>query len=380
MENAEEFKPKASKTRQRLIGFAWWMGLSTLLFLLVFCYRYFDDLAGARSGTFTRRLIQEVTGVYFGTLLLLPIIACARRFRFEGTNWRRFVSFHLLLMIGFSVAHTTCLLWSRRLIYWLVGFSQYQFGILPIRYLMEFANDALFYILTVIVVYLFDHYRQSRDRELKTAQLEAQLAQAQLQALQAQIHPHFLFNALNTISSVIYEDVAAADTMIARLSDFLRHSLTTSDRQEVRLADELRFLNLYLDIMRPRLDERLQVDFAIESATDDALVPKLILQPLVENSIKHAADPQSGAVSIAVRVARENGSLLIEVQDEGAGATTPTRKPAGNGVGLTNTAERLKRLYGEAHEFRVQQAQAGGTLVRLKMPYRTLHAPAESAS
>jgi LytS/YehU family sensor histidine kinase len=249
---------------------------------------------------------------------------------------------------------------------------------MPIRYLMEFANYALWFGVWVTIIHLFDHYQISQERELRTAQLETQLAEARIQALQAQIHPHFLFNALNTISSVIYEDVQAADTMIARLSDFLRHSLNASSSQEVPLQEELTFLNLYLDVMRPRFEERLTVAFEVEEGLDDALTPRLILQPLVENSIKHAADPDSGEIRIAVRATRENARLSLQIEDAGPGLMATAQSLSSNGIGLSNTAERLKRLYGREQEFTIRNGERGGTLVSLKLPYRT--APADNGT
>jgi two-component system, LytTR family, sensor kinase len=356
--------------RHRFAVFAVWLGVSTVVFLLAFLYRYLDDLARGRKGTFAERLIEEATGVYSAALLFLLVVKFGRRFRLTRENWRRRLPIHLFAAAAFSAIHTTIIAVSRKAIFSLAGMGEYDYGILPIRYLMEFANYALWYAMLVTLLHLFDHYRASRERELRTAHLEAQLAQTQLQALQAQIHPHFLFNALNTISSVIYEDVQAADTMITRLSDFLRHSLNASNSQEVTLREELTFLNLYLDIMRPRFEERLKVEFEVEEGINDALAPKLILQPLVENSIKHAAHPTSGAVRIAVRAARENGHLRLEVEDDGPGLAT-IQSASTNGLGLTNTAERLERLYGADQEFTIRDADSGGLLVSVKLPYHT---------
>jgi len=350
------------------------MAVSTAIFLLSFSYRYLDDLARARTGTFADRLIEEATGAYSATLLLLLVAKFARRFRLNGENWLRLAPVHLFGAMAFSALHTTIMAVSRKVIFPLAGMGEYDYGIMPVRYLMEFANYLLWYAMWVTLIHLFDHYRASRERELRTAQLEAQLAQAQLQALQAQIHPHFLFNALNTISSVIYEDVQAADTMIARLSDFLRHSLNASSSQEVTLQEELNLLNLYLDIMRPRFEERLNVEFEVEQEINNALTPKLILQPLVENSIKYAADPNSGAIRIAVRATRENDHLALEIEDDGPGLTATARSISSNGIGLSNTAERLERLYGADQEFTIQNADSAGRsglLVSIRLPYHT---------
>lgn len=361
-------------SRSRLNGLLVWFGAFTVITLLIFCYRYLDDLARGHAGTFTTRLIEELTGGYSAALLFPLVLKFARRFRITGENcqsWMLRLPVHLLGAVGFSLLHTTMMAVSRQVIFPIAGLGEYDYGILPIRYFMEMANYLLWYATSVTLIHLFDYYRESRARELRTAQLEAQLAQAQLQALQAQIHPHFLFNALNTISTVIYEDVRAADTMIARLSDFLRHSLNASRSQEVTLGEELNFLNLYLDIMRPRFEDRLRVEFEVSQGISNALLPKLILQPLVENSIKHAADPISGLVNIAIKASRENGSLRVEVRDDGPGLSGKFREVAGNGVGLTNTAERLKKLYGSNHELTLQNSIDGGLLVSVKLPYHT---------
>jgi two-component system, LytTR family, sensor kinase len=349
--------------------FAIWFGIFTVIFLLGFFYRYLQDLAMRQSGTFRIRLIEELTGCYSAALLFLIVLKFCRWFRINAQNWPRRLPVYLLAGIVFSLLHTTMMALSRQAVFRLAGMGDYDYGIMPIRYLMEMANYLLFYIAGVTLIHLYDHYRESRERELRTAQLEAQLAQAELQSLQAQIHPHFLFNALNTISSVVYEDARAADTMIARLSDFLRHSANASRRQEVTLQEELNFLNLYLDIMRPRFEDRLSVKIDVEPGVNDALTPRLILQPLVENSIKYAADPDSGRINIAIKAARENGSLRIEVRDDGPGLAANVRGAAGNGVGLANTARRLERLYGRNHEFAMRDGDGGGAMVSVRLPY-----------
>ncbi|MBO0724079.1 MAG: histidine kinase [Blastocatellia bacterium] len=348
-----------------------WFGIFTVIFLLGFFYRYLQDVAMRQSGTFRTRLIEEFTGCYSAALLFLLVLKFCRRFRIDSRNWPRRLPAYLFAGVVFSLLHTTMMALSRQAVFRIAGMGAYDYGIMPIRYLMEMANYLMFYTAGVTLIHLYDHYRESRERELRTAQLEAQLAQAEFQSLQTQIHPHFLFNALNTISSVVYEDPRAADTMIARLSDFLRHSINASRRQEVTLQEELNFLNLYLDIMRPRFEDRLSVKIDVEPGVNDALAPRLILQPLVENSIKYAADPDSGRINIVINAARENGSLRIEVRDDGPGLASNVRGAAGNGMGLANTARRLERLYGRDHEFAMRNGESGGAMVCVKLPYHT---------
>ncbi|HYY59057.1 MAG TPA: histidine kinase [Pyrinomonadaceae bacterium] len=350
-----------------LVGF----GFFTATGLLFFSYRYLDDLAREKTGTFGERLIEEMTGAYAAALLFPLVLRVARRFRLDWRNWLRLLPVHLLALLLFSVLHTTLNWLSRDLLFRLSGLGPYDYGIMPIRYLMELANDAIVYCLFVALIYLFDYYRESRDQEVRTAQLEARLTQAQLQALRLQLQPHFLFNALNTISTVIYEDVRLADRMIARLSDLLRLALRNSSAQEVTLQEELEFLNLYLELMRARFEERLVVHFHVEPEAEKALVPQLILQPLVENSIRHAALPASGTVMIDVSARRSNGALLLEVSDNGPGIRKERQAVTGDGIGLSNTAERLSQLYGSEHRFSLQSSPGGGLLVHVEVPFHT---------
>jgi len=355
-------------------GYLRWFAVATGAFVLFFLYRYLDDLARQHYGTFAVRFIEESTGVYSVALLFLFVVPFARRFNINHTNWhtnwRTRLPLHFVAAVLFSLIHTSIMAVSRTIVFYVAGRGVYDYGIMSIRYPMELANDIIIYSVGVTLILLWDHYRQSRERELKTAQLEAQLARAQLQALQAQVHPHFLFNALNTISSVIYEDVEAADTMISRLSEFLRHTLNASRSEEVTLEEELQFLNLYLDIMRPRFEDRLEVDFEVEKGIGDALVPNLILQPLVENSIRHAANPVTGAVHITIAATRDNGALRLDVKDKGPGLDR-TRAPEENGLGLQNTAHRLEKLYGRLQGFSMRNGNDGGLEIRVSLPFHT---------
>jgi two-component system, LytTR family, sensor kinase len=348
------------------------LAYATAIGLLSFGYVYFDDLARARSGTMSRRLLEQLTGVYCAAVLFPLVVKVARRLRLRKASWLRSVSVHLLAMVLFSLLHTSLIAVTREAIFPLAGLGDYDYGILHIRYLMEFFNDVILYWMLVGFVFVFDHFRESRDRELRTSQLEMRLARAQLESLRLQLQPHFLFNALNTVSAMIYENPVAADGMITRLGDLLRLSLRHSDAQEVTLAEELDFLDLYLDIMRARFEERLAVSIDVEPDARSALVPQLLLQPLVENSIRHAVDPESGAVDIAVRAWRENGKLIVRVSDGGPGlknVTLPGSPAAGNGIGLANTRQRLAQLYGASHEFQLGAAEGGGLAVSLAIPF-----------
>jgi LytS/YehU family sensor histidine kinase len=220
------------------------------------------------------------------------------------------------------------------------------------------------------LVYLFDRYSESRDRDVRVAQLETELTRVRLSALEGQLRPHFLFNVLNTISSVMYEDVAAADTMLARLADLLRRTLRRPSGSEVPLAEEIETLELYLDIMRVRFAERLSVDVQVDDAVRDAAVPALVLQPLVENALRHG-DPGPGVPArISVRARRDDGSLLLEVEDNGPGLAGTQAEAVGKGVGLANTARRLEQLYGDRQALTLFNLTGGGLRVAVELPYR----------
>jgi len=232
---------------------------------------------------------------------------------------------------------------------------------------MEFPAQLLAYLIVASLTVLY-------DRQQRATQLEKSLARAQLQNLRLQLQPHFLFNTLNTISSVMYEDVRVADKMIARLSDLLRMSLEPtysngSTSQEVTLEREMEFLRLYVETMKARFEERLNVAVDAAEDTRGALVPPLLLQPLVENSIRHGADPRSSTVNVSVSARRENGTLCLEVRDHGPGLAGAQADALRKGIGLSNTAERLERLYGGADRLDLRNARDGGLVVTLKVPF-----------
>jgi two-component sensor histidine kinase len=356
------------KWRIRLLVFAYF----TATGLLLFGYRALDDVAREHSSRVLRIFIEEMTGAYAAMSLLPALIRFARRYRIQKSNWLRRVAAHLAAMMVFSFLHTSLMAVSRNILFPLAKLGSYDYGIMRFRYLMEFSNDVIVYCLFVSFVYLFDHYRQSRDREVQTAQLETQLAQAQLQALRLQLQPHFLFNAMNTISSLVYDNPRAADEMIARLSDLLRLTMRDSGAQEVTLEQELKLLDLYLDIMRARFEERLTIHIECDADLRRALVPQLVLQPLVENCIRHAADPETGVVQITVRARRDSEALLLEVSDNGPGVREQLALANGNGIGLTNTAERLRQLYGRLHGLTLANSEGKGLTVTVRLPFHPL--------
>ena len=208
---------------------------------------------------------------------------------------------------------------------------------------------------------------ETRRLHAEAAQLHAQLADARLDALRTQLNPHFLFNTLNAISTLVEEDPRGVRRMIARLSDLLRHTLAEGDEQEIPLAREMEMLRRYLDIMEVRFQGNLEISIDSDASLDDALVPNLVLQPLVENAFRHGLAALKAIGRVEVRSVRENGDLVLTVRDNGAGPAKEVR----DGVGLANTRARLAQLYGARQRLALTSGEGGGALVEVRLPYHT---------
>ena len=393
--------------------------IPTALGLLTFAYRYLDYVANGVSRPALAPLVEEMTGHYGGVLLLAPAVFLAWRIGLSRRPWPERIAFHVTALPVYAVLHTTFNWLAREALFPLFGLGDYDYGILRVRYAMELPKEISSYVLVFVIAGLFERYRTARDRELRTSELEARLARAQLHNLQAQLNPHFVFNALNTISSVMYEDVDRADHMLAGLSDLLRRALHASSRHEVTLAEELEVLGIYLDIMRARFGDRLHVEIAVDDDVASALVPTLLLQPLVENALHHGAPPPPEPAKIEVRVRRDGDSVRIEVEDNGPGLSgaaqnekslqsaaregheyhgaagvepahdtqplpaPPAPSPARphhplalapalaleTGIGLSNTAARLRGLYGTEQSLTLGTGRLGGLCVAIRIPY-----------
>jgi len=216
----------------------------------------------------------------------------------------------------------------------------------------------------------WDYYRQYRERDLAAANLKAQLAQAQLQTLKSQIHPHFLFNTLNTVSALVHEDPAAADRIISRLSRLLRISLENSERQEIPLKEEIEILGIYLDILETRFGDRVAFRVEIEPDTGGALVPSFLLQPLVENAVRHGLASRREGGIVSIRASRMEATLRLEVSDNGPGFAQYPESLVRQGFGLANVRERLALLYGRDGGLTLENA--GGASVKISIPFRVL--------
>jgi signal transduction histidine kinase len=302
------------------------------------------------------------------------IVWFARRYSLIGETWKRSLAIHLpvfLLISGIhSAAATAVTLWIRPFDNMGDGPQEFWPRFLS-RVVGTLGSDLLVYGAVVGVFYAIDYYRKYREREFLATRLEAQLAQAQLDSLRMQLHPHFLFNTLNGIVGLVRDNKnTAAVNMLVGLSDLLRHTLEHSARHEVELREEINFIKLYLGIQEMRFSDRLRIELNIDPRTTKALVPNLILQPLTENALRHgiARTADSGLVGISSAV--DDGHLRLTVYDEGAGLPDDWQLKGSAGIGLANTAARLQQLYDNDHEFDIRNRDSGGVEVVIVMPFR----------
>ena len=316
----------------------------------------------------TTSLLLQLPLAYTWALFTPTILWLGRRFPFERGRWPLSAIVHVAVSVSFVFLLD-------------LGYSFHVSNVLPpsttpmpvLRRAVQLfegwvLSDWLLYWMVLSVGYAMEQLRRSRERELMASQLETQLVQADLAALKAQLHPHFLFNALHTIGSLVRTgDRENAVRVTAGLGDLLRRVLDGAGQQEVPLKQELDFIRKYLDIERIRFQDRLKVAITASSDTLDAKVPHLILQPLVENAIRHGIAPHLFAGLVVVGARRIDDRLCLSVRDDGPGVEA--RDGARPGVGLSNTRARLTRLYGNDYALEVVNAPEGGLEARIELPF-----------
>ncbi len=331
-----------------------------------------SGLAEHEQIDYRRILLFEFTGAYSGILLIPFLLRFMRRFPIQSGNWTRRMPLHAMVSILFSLCMTLMMWGSRTVLFDWLGWGPYNYGQLGYRFAMEYLKQLCIYWGIYIIVKAVAYARESRERELQASQLEKELAEARLNALKNQLNPHFLFNTLNMISSYVYEDPGIAEKMITRLSDLLRLTLNYADRQEVALQKELEFLDAYLAIMKARFQEQLILSLEIDRSTRNLLIPHLILQPLVENSIKHCTSEFARPGEIRIAACSTGDLLRVVIEDNGPGIRESGNGTAKNGIGLRNTRLRLQELYGERHRFEMENRDSGGLRIVLELPARAI--------
>ena len=365
--------PPASRRRRLLKRLALIWGIWTFIGIVFTLQGYFTSYRSERPMPFVDSVYLQMTWSYLWALATPLVLWAAARLPIERNNWIRSGLLHIPISVLLSVFLTAMghvVLWLN----WGVRAGKpFSFTNMTRFVIANFSEGIGIYMLIALTSYAFSYYQRFREGQVKTLQLEAQLSQAQLQALKMQLHPHFLFNTLHSISALLNKDVDAARKMITRLGDFLRLTLENSGSQEVTLEQEMDFLGCYLEIERIRFQNRLLTRIDLNPQTLQAKVPNLILQPIVENAIRHGIAPRSTPGLIEIEAKQQNGTLRIQVRDNGPGLPEHPNsgKLFGKGLGLANTETRLQRLYGANHLFDLTNNPTGGLVVTMEIPFHT---------
>ena len=348
-----------------LLAFA----LATPLAWSSVAFVYFGMLAAGRPLTFAHSMVAGLPEWYVWAGLTPLVFSLGERVRLERQQWVAAGLFHLVAGTAVALVDLALVTAINRQFGPTVSYVGPVFWDVYLKIVLRYFHYSfIIYWVIVAAAHAVRYYRSSRDREVEGIRLQAELTQAQLATLRMQLQPHFLFNTLHTIASLVRDGRGeAATTTIARLGELLRQTLGNVQRNEVPLREELSFIEAYLEIEQTRFSDRLAVRFDVDQETLGAMVPNLSLQPLVENAIRHgvARDPSAGRIE--VRAARRDGALRIEVRNDGPAYTG---NGSSGGVGLANTRARLHRLYGSAYRLELLPDQSGGTVAVLEVPWQ----------
>lgn len=330
-------------------------------------YKWLHDMG--TPAHFWKIIFIPLVNYWIGAVTTPGIVWLVRRFPIEQSNWKRRVPLHIVGSLVFTAVHVV----SRLLVLPMkdeTGHVLTPTVTLAWHLFLSYTyDDALTtYWPIVALVQMLAFHRRSRQNETQALQLETELAKAHLQRLKSQLQPHFLFNTLNSISALMHIDVKAADRMISQLSDLLRLSLDSGDVQESTVREELDFVQGYLRIEQTRFSDRMAVSFDVDPETYDAKIPHMLLQPLVENAVRHGISKRSYDGRIGIAVHRDGSRLALSVRDNGVGFDLQ-RAISNGGVGLRNTRERLRTLYGDEQELSVNAVPEDGVEVRVSLPF-----------
>lgn len=346
---------------QWLLSFLLW----TLIGLIFFGQSYyFSAVAGQNFPVFSR-LVFELTNAYAWALLSPLLFFLARRFPIEKPVIFSRISLHFFLSLLIGLIHKIGSFWSSLVI--APPSSPLPPDAVVFKITGGLVNSIIVYWILLGIYSAVSYANRFREQKLVATQLEVQLAQAQLTALKMQLQPHFLFNTLHAIATLMEDDIKAAQRMLARLSELLRLTLDHVGEQEVPLSKEIEFLKSYLEIEEIRFHDRLRISYNISPQTLEAMVPTLILQPLVENAIRHGITPKTSGGAISIVALQQNGQLELTISDDGKGAGEIKQ-----GVGLSNTKKRLEQLYSKKQVFDFGNLPGGGFTVTLKFPFHTI--------
>jgi signal transduction histidine kinase len=349
-------------------------GVATALSLFSFVQAYRLTLINSKPGMTIeagKLLVLNLALWYLPALLMPAIVWAARRFPFEHGRRAQAIALHSVGAVTFALVHWMGMVGVRFLLWTDGGKATWVpwWPYLQRRLLENLDWSLMVYAVIVGVSHAIAYYHESQERKLKAAQLETRLVEARLKTLEAELHPHFLFNTLHAISTLVHRDPESADRMISRLSDLLRITFDRTGEPKVSLKEEMDFLQKYLDIEQTRFQDRLTVSVKVDPDALDGEVPRMILQPLVENAIKHGIAGRNGGDTVQISAGREGERLWMQVRDNGGGLQVRTLKALRTGVGLSNTRARLDCLYGRHYRLEFSDKN-GGLSVLIEIPFQ----------
>jgi two-component system, LytTR family, sensor kinase len=358
--------PDPQPLRRFLVHFAGIAAFWTLVGLAFAGQFYLSSTLLGRTVTWGQAIGYSLADWYVWAVLSVPILWLGRRFPPEGPRVARTAAIHLGAALLCSLVYVL-LRAAVGVVHGRVSGESVTFtDIFQPLLVKTYPFNLLVYGVILTISHALDYYRKYHERTVHTLELEKHLTEARLQSLLRQLKPHFLFNTLNSIASLMHSDVEAADRMLVRLSELLRLAMNHHGQALTPLGDEIAFIEKYLEIERIRFRDRLSVSYRIDPASLKDEVPSLILQPLVENAIRHGLEPHARPGRIEVAAQREPGALVLTVRDNGGGV--PPGGFTREGIGLGNTRARLRELYGDRHRFELANHPDGGLEIRVVLP------------
>jgi sensor histidine kinase YesM len=353
-----------------LVSVAAWTSVAWLAATVRYAY-YFE----LHHIGFWPSLAYSESDAVLWALLTPPLLSFGGFFRLDRETWPR-LPLHLAVVIALPVLYWLPEVALTRVLVRALSHGAWLWELTRTEFVPGYLLNAVICAQVLAVSQGLVFHREGRERALRASRLEAELARAQLQLLRAQLEPHFLFNTLHAIATLMHGNPTAAERMVVLLSDLLRRALRDMDGQEVPLREELDFLDRYIEIEQVRFRERLQIERTIEPESLEAMVPPLLLHPLVENAIRHAVARRVEGGRLGIDAHRTDDTLELRIWDDGPGPAAPSGTQ-GSGIGLSTTRARLEQLYGGAHRFELRPRPAGGLEVAVTLPFRTLPSPSQ---
>lgn len=354
--------PRERRWVTYLIVLAVWIAIAIVAAL--FSYDYRLHIGKPEPWSELSRLYLIVYLVW-GVLFTPVVVFTCSRVRIDRHNWHWALLLHNGVALGIAVVNAFLRIPLQPLMY-PSSPQPVHLGMFRQYFLENAFDDIWMYWIVAAIAHCWLYYQAYQERGLRASQLEAQLAQAQLQMLKMQLHPHFLFNTLNSISVLMRRDVESAESVITKLGDLLRMTLDSADQHQVTMRSELEFVTRYLEIERVRFKDRLTIRFAVDPDCLDALVPNMILQPLVENAIRYGVAPYARPGAVEISAKRVGEELHLSVWDTGKGLQENNRR---EGIGLSNTRARLREMYGPGHRLELKNERGAGLAVYVQIPF-----------